>query len=33
MRDVVIFIRSVFDDNNKYYPGLFLDECIHKLTK
>ena len=23
--------RSVFQENNKYYPQVFLDECLHEL--
>ena len=31
--DVVKIIRSVFFDNNEYYPQVFLDECLYKLAK
>ena len=23
--------RTVFHENNKYYPQVFLDECLYKL--
>ena len=26
-----IFIRCVFQDNEKLYPQLYLDECLHEL--
>ena len=25
------FVRAVFHKNNKYYPQVFLDECLYKL--
>ena len=25
------FVRTVFHENNKYYPQVFLDECLYKL--
>ena len=28
---MVIVVRSVFQENNKYYPQVFLDECLYKL--
>ena len=31
--DVVTIIRSVFFYNNKYYPQVFLDECLYKLAE
>ena len=27
----VTIIRSVFEDNGKYYPQVFLDECLYEL--
>ena len=24
-------VRAVFHENNKYYPQVFLDECLYKL--
>ena len=29
--NVTIVIRGVFHENNKYYPQVFLDECLYKL--
>ena len=26
-----IFVRAIFYENNKYYPQVLLDECLHKL--
>ena len=28
---MAIIIRSVFEENGKYYPQIFLDECLHEL--
>ena len=28
---MIIVFRAVFHENNKYYPQLFLDECLCKL--
>ena len=28
---MTIIIRSVFEENGKYYPQIFLDECLHEL--
>ena len=30
MYHVVILIRSVFNDDNKYYPQVFLKECSYQ---
>ena len=27
---IAIVLRAGFHDNNKYYPQVFLDECLHK---
>ena len=24
-------VRAVFHENNRYYPQVFLDECLYKL--
>ena len=29
--NMIIIVRSVFHEGNKYYPQVFLDECLHKL--
>ena len=26
-----IVVRAVFYENNKYYPQVFLNECLYKL--
>ena len=31
LQDMVIVVRSVFLEGNKYYPQVFLDECLQKL--
>ena len=28
---MIIFIRSVVQEGNKYYPEVFLGECLYKL--
>ena len=28
---MIIVVTAVFHVNNKYYPQIFLDECLHKL--
>ena len=28
---MTIVVRAVFHENNKYYPQVFLDECLHKI--
>ena len=30
---ITIVIRAVFHKNNKYYPQVFVDECLCKLWK
>ena len=29
--NVTIAVRSVFEEDSKYYPQVFLDECWHEL--
>ena len=29
--DVTIIVRSVFEENGKYYPHIFLDECFYEV--
>ena len=34
MREVssmIIVVRAVFHENNKYYRQVFLEECLYKL--
>ena len=26
-----IVVRSIFHENNKYYPQVFLDKCLYKI--
>ena len=28
---MIIVVRAIIYENNKYYPQLFLDECLYKL--
>ena len=28
---MIIVVRVVFHENSKYYPQVFLDECLYKL--
>ena len=28
---MIIVVRDIFLENNKYYPQVFLDECLYKL--
>ena len=28
---MTIVVRAVFYENNKYYPQVFLDECLYKI--
>ena len=28
---MTILVRAVFCENNKYYPQVFLDECLYKI--
>ena len=28
---MIIVVRAVFHENNKYYPQCFLDKCLYKL--
>ena len=31
LRNMTIVIRSIFQENAKYYPQVFLDECLYEL--
>ena len=31
VRSMIIIVRTVFHENNKNYPQIFLDECLYKL--
>ena len=28
---MIIFVRAIFLENDKYYAQVFLDECLYKL--
>ena len=28
---MIIVVRAVFHENNKYYAQIFLDECLYKV--
>ena len=28
---LIIVVRAIFLENNKYYPQVFLDECLYKI--
>ena len=28
---MTIVVRAVFQENNKYYPQIVLDECLYEL--
>ena len=30
---ITIIIRSIFEEDGKYYPRIFLDECLHEEQK
>ena len=29
--NLTIVVRSVFQENSRYYPQVFLDECLYEL--
>ena len=31
IHNITIVIRSVFEEDGKYYPQFFLDECLYEL--
>ena len=31
--DVTTVVRAIFHENKKYYPQVFLDECMYKYGK
>ena len=32
LHNIIIVVKPVFHDGNKYSPQNFLDECLHKLV-
>ena len=33
IHNMTIVIRSVFEDDGKYYPQVFLDECLNRYFR
>ena len=31
LHNLTVVVRSVFQEDNKYYPKVFLDECLYGL--
>ena len=31
IHSMIIVVKAVFHENNKYYPQIFCDDCLHKL--
>ena len=31
--NLIIIVRTVFEEDGKYYPQIFLDECLHEVKK
>ena len=31
LHNLTIIVRSVFEEDSKYYPRVFLDECLYEL--
>ena len=31
LQNITIIVRSVFKEDGKYYPQIFLDECLYEL--
>ena len=31
IRSIIIVAQAIFHENNKYYPQVFLVECLYKL--
>ena len=30
---ITVFVRTIFHESNKYYPQVFLNECLYKNGK
>ena len=28
---ITVVVRAIFLENNKYYPQVFIDQCLYKL--
>ena len=33
LRNIIVFVRSVFEEDDKYYPQVFVDECLYELCR
>ena len=31
LHDLTMIVRCVFEEDGKYYPKVFLDECLYEL--
>ena len=31
LHNITVIIKSVFEEDDKYYPKVFLDECLYEL--
>ena len=31
LHNLTVTVRSVFEEDGKYYPQVFLDECLYEL--
>ena len=31
LHNLTVIVRSVFEEDGKYYPQIFLDECLYEL--
>ena len=31
LHNIIILIRSAFHEGDRYYPQIFLEECLYKL--
>ena len=29
--NITVIIRNIFEKNGKYYPQIFLDECLYEI--
>ena len=29
--NLTIIVRTIFEENGKYYPRIFLDECLYEV--
>ena len=30
---LTVIVRSIFEEDGKYYPQVFLDKCLHELWR